>query len=71
MIYVHPNGEKFLEDVQGFKILAKKTIEIQENGNKEVRYIGRDGLTAPTKDIRNRFFRKEFPVSKKEIEHVE
>ena len=51
--------------------MAKKTIEIQENGNKEVRYIGRDGLTAPTKDIRNRFFRKEFPVSKKEIEHVE
>ena len=71
MLYVHPKGEKFLEEVEGFDLLAKKLVELQENGKKEVRYLGRDGLTAPTKDIRNRFFRKEFPVSKEEIESVE
>lgn len=28
-------------------------------------------MTAPTKDIRNRFFRKDFPIDPKEIREVE
>ena len=36
-----------------------------------VKYMGRDGLTAPTKDIRNRYFRKEFPVPREEVMRIE
>jgi hypothetical protein len=33
--------------------------------------MARDGLTPPTVDIRNRFFKKDFPITKEEIERIE
>lgn len=70
MVYVHPNGERFLEDVPNFQFLACKQL-IKSGNEYKVRYLARDGLTPPTKDIRNRFFRKEFPVERSEIREVE
>ena len=71
MVYVHPNKEEFLEDCPNFNIIAKKDILLTRNNDEKVKYLARDGLTPPTKDIRNRFFRKEFPVVPKEIREVE
>lgn len=42
-----------------------------EKGTRNVKYLGKDGITAPTKDIRNRFFRKKFPVPREKIREVE
>ena len=71
MVYVHPNKEEFLEECPNFNVLAKKTVLETKNKDQKIKYLARDGLTAPTKDIRNRFFRKDFNVDKKEIREVE
>ncbi len=71
MIYVHPQKIQYLEDCENFKDLAKKVVTKSERGDHTVKYLARNGLTPPTKDIRNRFFRKEFPVPKEEISKIE
>ena len=72
MIYVHPNKEKFLEEVPKHEKVAKKVMQSSDPSQppKPV-YLARDGLTPPTKCIRSRYFRKDFPVPQKEIRKVE
>lgn len=71
MVYVHPGAEQFLEDVPDFAALAAKTVEVSEKGARTVRYLARDGLTPPTVDVRNRFFRRGFPVAPERVGQVE
>ncbi len=66
MVYVHPNNEEFCEDIKDFDKFAYKRVE-----KKQVIYQARDGLTAPTKDVVERFFRKKFPFSKETIRETE
>ena len=72
MIYVHPNKEKFLEEVPKSEKIAKKVMQSNDPAQppKPV-YLARDGLTPPTKCIRSRYFRKDFPVPPKEVRKVE
>ena len=54
-----------------FDQFAAKVIEEDIKGNKKLNYLAKSGLTAPTKNIRSRFFRKNFPVSRDEVREVE
>ena len=80
MIYVHPQGEKFLEDCPNHQKTAKKIDQAsasptasQTPGSNPSRvvYLARDGLTVPTKSIRTRFFRKDFDVPINKIREIE
>ena len=69
MLYVHPNKEKFIEDVPEYEKVAKKSNNTDQMGRGS--YEARDGLTPPTKCIRTRFFRKDFPVPPNRVREVE
>ena len=71
MIYIHPNGEKNIEEVPGHQKIAHRTFEYMDDNYVKIKYIARDGLTPPTKCIRTRFFRKHFDVPFEEIREVE
>ena len=58
MLYVHPNREKKLTEVPGFKDKFIKIVKPVKN-KKFVTYLAKSGITAPTKNIRSRFFRRE------------
>lgn len=64
MILVHPNGQSNLEDLPNFNSIAKKIVESEGENKNKVKYLAKNGLTPPTVDIRNRYFRKEFPITR-------
>ena len=70
MMYVHPNKEKFLEDIPNHQKIAKKVVS-QSDDYTKVTYLARDGITVPAKSINTRFFRKDFEVDKGMIEQIE
>lgn len=67
MIYVHPSGQSNLEDLPNFDQIAKKIVESDGDNKSKVKYLAKNGITPPTVDIRNRFFRKEFPITREQI----
>ena len=61
----------FNKKVKEFKQNGYKIIDLDSKGRRKIKYMSNDGLTDPTQDIRHRFFRKEFPVYKEEVQKVE
>jgi len=70
MIVVHPNKEDTTEKLMRSRKIAKK-IMCAECTRKNFRWMAYDGLTQPTKRIRNRFFRKKLLVNPEEVKMVE
>ena len=46
-------------------------IEIDQNGTKKIKNLGRKGLTPPTEDVRNKYFKKLIPYSYEQVRKVE
>ena len=73
MIYVHPKGEERFEMIEKSRKIARKIIK-KTGDNRTVAYYARDGLTAPTKCIRSRFYRKKLKITpeiQREVKEIE
>lgn len=71
MIYIHPNKEKFIEEVPNYQKVAKKVVEQVNEMQTKTKYYARDGLTPPTKCIRTRYFRKSLNIPPGKMSEIE
>jgi transcription initiation factor TFIID subunit 7 len=69
MIYVHPNQETLLEKVKDWRKIARKYIKKEDAVT--MHYLARDGISAPTKCVRKRFYKKRVQIPEQLVKEVE
>ena len=62
---------KVNSSVPNYSQIAQKSVDNSSEGIKRARYHAINGVTPPTKDIYNRFYRKDFPIPKNKIQEIE